>query len=370
MTGQKVIICNENNAYMEIDNILKEEGIKNPLLVCGNSALGLWAYTYLMNKNITVTRFSDFTPNPSYDSVKEGILTYSYNNCDGIIGIGGGSALDVAKCIKIMAKMSPTVDYLEQEIIPNDIKMIAIPTTAGTGSESTRYSIIYVNGVKYTVTADSSIPEYVFLDGANLYSLSDYQRKSTMLDALSHAIESYWSTKATPESQKYAAEAIELIMDSMKSYLENTPSGNMDMLYAANLAGRAINITGTTAAHAMCYKLTKMFGLAHGHAVAVTLPHLWQYMIDNLDKIESEETRNQIKDNFLEIAAYMGYDSDIKAASALWKLLASLGLPTMVKATEEDIELMTKAVNVDKLKSTPVPIDEAGIKYIYKDIQA
>ena len=111
-----------------------------------------------------------------------------------------------------------------------------------------------------------------------------YQKKATTLDALSHAIESYWSINSNDESKKYSMEAIKIILNNFNKYLDGDNSVNKDMLYAANLAGKAINITATTAGHAMCYKLTSLYNIAHGHAAMLVNSELLPYMMDNIDK--------------------------------------------------------------------------------------
>lgn len=104
------------------------------------------------------------------------------------------------------------------------------------------------------------------MDASVLKTLPDYQKKATMCDALCHAIESFWSVNSTDKSKEYSMAAIQNVMKHMDGYLANTDEGNAGMLLAANTAGKAINITQTTAGHAMCYKLTSMFSSAHGHA--------------------------------------------------------------------------------------------------------
>ena len=101
-----------------------------------------------------------------------------------------------------------------------------------------------------------------------LESLPMYQRKATMLDAFCHAAESFWSVNSTEDSQEDAAEAIRLVLKYADSYLANEKDGNAQMLLAANIAGKAINVTQTTAGHAMAYKITTLYGLSHGHAVS------------------------------------------------------------------------------------------------------
>ena len=165
---------------------------------------------------IPIVMFSEFTPNPLCGEVAEGIKVFKDNNCDMIVAVGGGSAIDVAKCIKLYANMDDRINYLEQAIVPNDIELMVVPTTAGTGTEATRYTVIYYNGEKQSVIDTSCIPNTVVFDASALSTLPIYQKKSTMMDALCHAIESYWSVNSTEESRRYSEEAIKIIIDNME----------------------------------------------------------------------------------------------------------------------------------------------------------
>ena len=153
-----------------------------------------------------------------------------------------------------------------------------MPTTAGTGSEATRYAVIYYNDAKQSITSKSIIPSTVLMDPNALKTLPVYQRKATMCDALCHAIESFWSVNSNEESKKYSRAAIKGVLKNMQGYFENTEEGNAGMLRAAYDAGKAINITQTTAGHAMCYKITSLFGCAHGHAAILCDRVLFSWM--------------------------------------------------------------------------------------------
>ena len=107
--------------------------------------------------------FNDFGSNPLYDDVCKGVALFNQSGCDSILAVGGGSCIDVAKCIKLYCKLDPDTLYLHQEYRDSHVPLIAIPTTAGTGSESTRFAVIYYNGVKQSVTHPSIIPDYALL---------------------------------------------------------------------------------------------------------------------------------------------------------------------------------------------------------------
>lgn len=144
-----------------------------------------------------------------------GVKAFLESSADAIAAVGGGSAMDVAKCIKLYSGMDHNVCYLEQEIIPNDIRFLAVPTTAGTGSEATRFAVIYYEGEKQSVAHESCIPDAVLVDPEALKTLPTYHRKAAMLDAFCHAVESFWSIKSTEESRGLAAEAIRMILQYM-----------------------------------------------------------------------------------------------------------------------------------------------------------
>ena len=282
-------------------------------------------------------RFSDFTSNPHYEDLEAGVRLFREEKFDFIVAIGGGSCIDAAKCIK----------YYNE----SDAPFLAIPTTAGTGSETTHFAALYKDGEKYSIADEKLIPDYVILQPAVLETLPWYYRKCTMLDALCQAIESWWSRKATPVSIEYSRKAIRLIIDNMDAYLENEAEGNKCMLTAANLAGKAINITTTTGPHAMSYQLTSLFDLAHGHAVAICLPKVWRYM-----------------GNFDDIAISLGQKNSMEAVSFLEKLLKTLEISPPDNANDSDLDILVNTVNTERLDNNPVSLDKEAIRVLYKEI--
>ncbi len=369
MIDQEILTATDN--YEALDARLQADGAKRLLLVCGKSIehLALWSYFQALPQRlgIAVERFSSFSPNPTYDSVLAGVRQYRQTRCDTIVAVGGGSAMDVAKCIKLYSSMPEGCDYINQPIVPNNIRLIAVPTTAGTGSEATRYAIINYQGEKYSVTHESCIPTVVLFDPTVLSTLPLYQRKVTMLDALCHAIESYWSVNSTAESQRYAHEAIQQVFANLEAYLRNDPDGNAGMLAASNVAGKAINITQTTAGHAMSYKLTGLYGLAHGHAVALCVDALWPYMLAHLDQCTDPRGESHLRDIFARIASAMGCPTPEAAMRKYRQLVSSLSLERP-EATGQDHEILKVSVNPGRLKNHPVRLDEPTISALYHQI--
>ena len=126
--------------------------------------------------------------------------------CDSIISIGGGSCIDVAKAIKLYSSFDG--NYIDQTPKYVDMPFLAIPTTAGTGTESTRYSVIYYNGEKQSLVHDSLLPDTAILNVKFLYNMPDYHKKSSLLDAFCQAIESYWSINSSETSKEYSEQSI------------------------------------------------------------------------------------------------------------------------------------------------------------------
>lgn len=357
--------------YKELGGYLTNNGVKKLFLVCGNSIHRLKIDSYLEELEskigVKVIRFMDFEPNPSYESVVKGVDLFHTAGADAVMAVGGGSAMDVAKAIKLFSNMDEVVPYVEQAIVPNEMKFIAMPTTAGTGSEATRYAVIYYKGSKQSITDYSGIPEAVILDSSVLDSLPEYQRKSTMLDALCHAVESFWSINSTDESKEYSKKAIRLILKNMDGYLRNEAEGNKQMLLAANTAGKAINITQTTAGHAMCYKLTGLYKLPHGHAAALCVSKLWQYMIKNTEKCIDARGKKYLDQLFEKLGRLMGCSDAKNGAEKFGQIVENLRLPK-VRAKEEDYSSLISSVNPVRLKNNPVQLDIEAISKIYCQI--
>ena len=371
---QKII-----NGIANLPAILKEVGCKKLFLVIDSS------YPFLNIKDAIEAlpveekvKFSDFTPNPLYEQVCNGIDLLKSSNCDTILAVGGGSAIDVAKCIQlaVLAKegKAAVVPPLVSQRLPIDgsrIPFIAIPTTAGTGSESTHNAVMYYEGAKQTVTNDGVLPDYAVLEPSVLKTLPLYQKKCTMMDALCQGIESWWSINSTDESKVYSRKTVELIMANWRKYIfDNDEVAAAQIMLAANYGGRAINITQTTAPHAMSYKITSMYKLPHGHAVAVCLPEVWQYMLDHPEKCRDERGVAYLADIFTEISCSMGFNTPELAIMGFREILHELGLalPVPGKNRSEELQLLAASVNPIRLKNNPCYVDVEDAQWLYDRI--
>ena len=370
--SQKII-----NGIDKLPGILQEVGCQKLFLVIDSS------YPYLNIKDsiealpVEKVKFSDFTPNPLYEQVCKGIELLKESKCDAILAVGGGSAIDVAKCIKLAvlaeegnAAIIPPLVSQRLPIDGSKIPFIAIPTTAGTGSESTHNAVMYYEGAKQTVTNDGVLPDYAVLEPSVLKTLPLYQKKCTMMDALCQGIESWWSINSTDESKVYSKKTVELIMANWRKYIfDNDDEAAAQIMLAANYGGRAINITQTTAPHAMSYKITSMYGLPHGHAVAVCLPEVWQYMTNHLDDVKDARGSRYLEKTFSEIALAMGYDKIRVAIAQFRQMMYDMGISYPEAGNmEDDLCILSESVNPVRLKNNPVQIDKTIARILYSSI--
>ena len=350
---------------------------KKIFLVCDSSFPYLNIKDDIENMGVPHVVFSDFTPNPLYEDVCKGIDLFQITKCDTLLAVGGGSAIDVAKCIKlaVLAKegnsaIIPPLVSTRVECDGSKIPFIAIPTTAGTGSESTHNAVMYYEGAKQTVTNDGVLPDYAILAPSVLKTLPLYQKKCTMMDALCQGIESWWSVNSTEESYAYSRKAIELIMTNWRKYIfDNDDEAAKQIMLGANYGGRAINITATTAAHAMSYKITSLYKFPHGHAVAVCLPEIWEYMLGNLEKCMDRRGQEYLVDIFNQIAKAMGCETPAEAISLFRQMMKEMDLNNPVAENrEEELNVLSTSVNPVRLKNNPIPIDKYSTVILYSVI--
>lgn len=362
-------IINGKDSVLQIENILENIKAVKYLLVCDSSFPYLSLKDHITSIYVPHATFNGFTPNPLYEDVCKGVDLFNSERCDTIIAVGGGSTIDVAKCIKLFCRMDSNINYLNQEYRESGVPLIAVPTTAGTGSESTRYAVIYYNGQKQSITHESIIPNYAVLDASVLKTLPIYQKKCTLLDALCQGIESWWSVNSTEESKEYSRIAVETIVKYISSYIfDNDETAAGQIMLAANYAGRAINITQTTAAHAMSYKLTSMYNLPHGHAVAVCLPSVWRYMINNLDKCIDPRGERHLMNVSKEISISLGAKSPEDAINLIDEVLKKLGIEKPHTNKTGDIDILSNSVNPTRLKNNPVYLSKDTLRLLYESI--
>jgi alcohol dehydrogenase class IV len=305
---------------------------------------------------------ADVRSNPDLDNVDSAIRIYREYEPDLVIGVGGGSVIDVAKVVRSVAPHSDTaLPYAlgERTAGPPLAPMLAIPTTAGTGSEATHFAVVYLNGDKRSIADASMQPEYVILDPELTYSMPPSVTATTGLDALCQAIESFWSVQSTPQSREWAKRAIELALDHLDNAVNRPdPVSRAGMATAAHLAGHAINVSFTAASHALSYVLTSRYGIPHGHAVALTLGATLEYNAEVTDESCADPRGpDHVARVTNTIISMLGASNARQARKVFEALIVRVGLSHTLSSfgapPEEIRHFMVERVNSQRLANNP-----------------
>lgn len=313
----------------------------------------------LDDMNCEVLRFCDFNVNPELKDMQRGLAAAKKFQPDIFITVGGGSVLDMGKLIRFFYSFSGEISNnaysKESDVHP----LIAIPTTAGTGSEATHFAVLYIDGRKYSAEHDAMLPDYAVLYPQLTYSNSAYLTACTGFDALAQAIEALWNKNATMESNGYATEAIKLLYKALPKAVQTpTPEIRCDMAIGAHLAGKAINITKTTAPHAFSYPFTAHYGIPHGHAVALTFPHIARI---NICSGDIKAAKRQVLVNLLNLP-----EDGSNILQHLKDYVSAIGLT--LPAADYDIDILKEGVSTQRLGNNPTPIDDQLKEYIITSI--
>ena len=323
-------------AIENLSKILQLEKAKNILVFTGKKSFeNIKPIVEKELSDFNIIYYNKFSTNPKKEEIDIALNTIK-QDFDVIVAIGGGSVIDFAKGFRFYNK--------------KETKLIAIPTTAGTGSEATQFSVIYVNGVKKSLDDKSILPQYAIIDSQFVEDCPKYLKACCAMDTYCHAIESFWAKKATPLSREYAKKAIVLCKDNIISYINsNDKNAAKNMIAASNLAGKAINISRTTASHAISYKITSDYGIPHGHAVALTIAKLFEY-----------NTKNEIFDKLKEIISSnpIEYFDNLFDKIGLEYNFEKLGIT--------DIQSIAENVNIERLSNNPVELAKSDILDLLK----
>ena len=270
------------STYEEIADTLKAKNIKKVLLVesgtITRNLLDNYLKTTLEAKNIEFSSFSDISTNPTLDNCINGKNIYLENKCEAIIAIGGGSPLDCAKGIAILVNTKKPLSKFKgvYKIHHKGPLIVAIPTTCGTGSETTFVTVITdeKTSTKFTITSNKIVPKYALLDSTLIKDLPLHFVGTTAMDAFSHALESYLNITRDSKSKKYSLEAIKLIHDNLSKVKEDPT--NLDnkkkLLEASFVAGKAFSRGVVGPIHALSHALGGKYNLGHGYLNAILMP--------------------------------------------------------------------------------------------------
>ncbi len=224
-----------------------------------------------------VFRFSGFTANPVLEDALAGCRVLRAADADLVVGLGGGSAMDTAKLVRVLpprraeavAVLRGAAPLAPDRPIP---PLVVVPTTAGTGSEVTRFATVYIEGRKHSLDSPHARPDVAVVDPLLTASCPEPISLSCAFDALAHALESYWSVRSTPESRRLAGQAGHGLVEVLAALPKPVDRTRLSAL--AIQAGRAIDQTRTTVGHAFAYPLTARHGIPHGLAAVLALSRL------------------------------------------------------------------------------------------------
>lgn len=364
----------------DLKKIIDKHCVKTVFVVSGHGYDNTDLQQYFDKYGVEVVRFSGYTSNPKYEEICNGVRALLDSNAQLIVAVGGGSCIDSAKCIKMYAVLNQTQDYMAQEMIDSDLPFLAIPTTAGTGSDGNGNIVIYRDGVKKSLHHPTALPDYVLFEPRYLDALSDYHKRATLADAMDQCIESLWANGCSKESAAYAREGLKLALDYYKQYLNGDLEVYPMIQRAAYLSGRAINLSKTTAAHALSYKLSAVCNLPHGHAVQMLIVPVCRTIETYLkskgfDSYDNNAPENGSSEQDINLFGKVGVIVDIldlqdRNVGALTEKLAAidteLALPVPEYPGDDIISDMVDQVNPERLGNNPVKYTKDQMIVIYR----
>jgi alcohol dehydrogenase class IV len=277
-----------SDALKESEAVIQGFG-KKALIVSGKNVTGTGAVKALadtlLSCGIDWVLFNDITGEPTVEMIEAGVKRYEETGCDFVIGIGGGSPLDSAKAIAAMSVLEGQIsDYMGKEIKGTFPPMVLIPTTAGTGSEATKFTIITdtARNIKMLLKGDDLIPDLAILDARFTLTAPPTVTAATGMDALTHAVEAYTSRKGNALTDIFALSAIKRIFTYLPQAFEDGKNlkAREEMLLAAYEAGVCINNASVTLVHGMSRPIGALFHVPHGIANAMLIKECLAYVLD------------------------------------------------------------------------------------------
>ncbi|MBC8302899.1 MAG: phosphonoacetaldehyde reductase [Pelagibacterales bacterium] len=376
----------KQETYIGLESITNIESLINKikpqtiLIVSGKNSYietGLDKYFSLILKDFNTIIFNNFSTNPKIEDCIKGIDILKNNQIDLIIGVGGGSCIDMSKQINILAAQNqPDIIKIIKDnalIMNKGLPLIAIPTTSGTGSEATHFAVTYINKKKYSIAHTNMLPDYAIIDPKFTYKTSQQLIATCGFDALSQSVESYWSINSTNESKKYASKSMSLIIDNLFNASKGNKEAKNSMSEAAHLSGKAINITKTTAAHAISYPISTYFDIPHGHSVALTLGCFFiinaqitkENILDTRGKEYLVATMNELFKIFKE--------KDAQGCKKFWynfmkKNKLETNLTKLGIKSKDDISKIINNTDPIRIINNPVKVDKKIIENIFNEL--
>ena len=352
------------SSCFQLGSVISKEGMRSALIVTDKGVVGAGLVkpleTVLQSSGVDYAVYSDTQPNPTVKNVEDALALYRTRNCDSILAIGGGSAMDCAKAVGArLAYPKRTVNQLGGKLkvwrkLPT---LIAVPTTAGTGSETTLAAMITDLDTcrKYAIMSFPLIPHYAVLDASVTYSLPPHLTASTGVDALTHAVEAYIGRSTTKETRALALEAVKLVFENVeKAYADGkNHKARENVLHAAYKAGIAFSKSYVGYIHALAHSLGGKYGTPHGLANAVIMPYV----------LKAYGLKVHKKLHRLGVAAGVAAQTDTPAEgatkfiNAIEKLNADMQIPNKLSGIQkEDIDALARHAEKEANPLYPVPV--------------
>ena len=362
-----------NNRIKDLKIACQNLNISYPLFVTDKDLVGIDMVKNILSdlkktfKNMTI--YSDFSGNPIGEDVEEGVKVFKSNKCDGVIAFGGGSALDVGKAIAFMAGQSRSIwdfedigDYWKRADVINISPIVAVPTTAGTGSETGRASAIInkATGIKKIIFHPKFLPSIVILDPVLTIDLSPRLTAATGMDALAHNLEAFCAPGFHPMADGIAIEGMKLIK---KSFLKAVIDGKnlearSDMLAAASMGSTAFQ-KGLGAIHSLSHPVNAQFNIHHGLSNAIFMPYVLTY------------NKNEIEDRIISVCDYLNLNKDFNSfLNWILDLRKELNIPhkisEVIDVSKINIKELSKMAYEDPSTSTnPKKLNANDMEILY-----
>ncbi|MDA8221989.1 iron-containing alcohol dehydrogenase [Desulfosporosinus sp.] len=363
------------NSLNKLPKLIKSKGIDSVLIVTDKmiASLGLMDELLkgLSNEGVDFMVYDRTVPNPTIDNIEEALQMYNANNCKGIVAFGGGSSIDCAKGVGARAarpkKSIPQMKGLFK-VLKKTPPLFAIPTTSGTGSETTIAAVITDSRTheKYAINDTALIPQYAVLDPVLTVNLPPHITSTTGIDALTHAVEAYIGRSNTKATKQYSRNAVKLIFENIYEAYSNGQNlaARKNMQEASFFAGLAFTRAYVGYVHAIAHTLGGFYSVPHGLANAIILPYVLEYYGKSAHK------------PLAELADMVGLSEpgdnseqkSLKFIHAIKMLNKSMGIPNKVNGIiESDVPLMVKRALAESNPLYPVPkiMNEEDIMRIY-----
>ena len=357
------------NSTQDIKKFINDKSFKKIFVLCGKKSFVISGADELFTQRVSekeIKLFYKKSELPILEELIEIINNIKNFKPDLILAVGGGAVMDYAKIANVVDVREDLADLIVNYSYPfqkKNTKLAVIPTTAGSGAEVTSNAVIYVKGIKHSFESDLLIPDNFFLIPEFLISAPNKIKASAGFDAIAQALESLVSRKSNDQSVDFASKSLRVSVNSFISFVNDPNMKNAtEMSIAANLAGKAISISKTTAPHAASYPFTSLFNISHGHAVSLFFENFFKFNYDNLVK---SETSFDLKKRFDLIFKLFDASNinDFNSKISLIKKKANLEddltkLDININQSSEDI---IKGINLLRLGNNPVKIDGKDI---------